>query len=139
MSRPERIHMRDKRIANKCRIRIRCSVNAASSTDRCNTFQCIDSTLLAREDHVFCCTRSRPTQGCVPAGPTVASDLSFCFQCQGCSGLVLRRPIEITAITGQWEFVLPRADRNVPTNKVQCAGDSNSKDREMQCRKPTGI
>jgi hypothetical protein len=32
-------------------------VTAASSTGRCNTIQCIDSTMLARENHLFGCTR----------------------------------------------------------------------------------
>jgi hypothetical protein len=71
--------------------------NAASSTGRCNTIQCIDSTMLARENHLFGCTRSKPSQGSVPAGLTLMSDFSFCFQCQADSSLVLRRPIEITA------------------------------------------
>jgi hypothetical protein len=35
-------------------------VNAASSTGRCNTIQCIDSTTLARENHLFGCARLKP-------------------------------------------------------------------------------
>jgi len=34
--------------------------------------------------------------GSVPAGLTLASDSSFCFQCNVGSILVLRRPIETT-------------------------------------------
>jgi hypothetical protein len=32
-----------------------CQVTRASSTGRCNTIQCIDSTLLAWENHLFGC------------------------------------------------------------------------------------
>jgi hypothetical protein len=49
---------------------------------------------------VFCCSRSKPSQGSASAGLTLASDFSFCFQCQEGFSLVLRRPIEITAFTG---------------------------------------
>ena len=107
-----------------------CLVSRASSTDRCNTFQCIDSTLLAREDHVFCCTRSKPTQGCVPAGPTVASDLSFCFQCQECSCLVLRRPIEITRVTGHLKF----ADRHLSGHPFRSLRDASVASYAPICR-----
>jgi hypothetical protein len=75
-------------------------INAASSTGRCNTSQCVDSTMLARENHLLGSTRSNPSQSSVPAGLTLASDFSFCFQCQAGSSLVLRRPIETTALTG---------------------------------------
>ncbi len=68
----------------------------ASSTGRCNTIQCVDSTMLARENHLFGSARLKPSQGSVPAGLTPACDFSFCFQCQAGSSLVLRRPIEIT-------------------------------------------
>ncbi len=74
-------------------------VSAAISTGRCNTIQCIDSEVLARESHPFACTRSKPSHSSVPAGLTLASDFGFCFQCQASSSLVLRRPIEITAFT----------------------------------------
>jgi len=72
-------------------------INAASSTGGCNTIQCVDSTMLARENHLLGCTRPNPSQSSVPAGLTSTSDFSFCFQCQAGSSLVLRRPIEITA------------------------------------------
>jgi DNA-binding winged helix-turn-helix (wHTH) protein/tetratricopeptide (TPR) repeat protein len=79
----------------------------ASSTGRCNTIQCIDSTMLALENHLFGCTRSKPSQCSVPASLTLASDFGFCFQCQALSSLVLRRPIEITTyysnVIGDWE------------------------------------
>jgi hypothetical protein len=56
--------------------------------------------MLARENHLFGCTRPKPSQGSVPAALTLTSDFSFCFQCQVGSSLVLRRPIEITALIG---------------------------------------
>jgi len=37
--------------------RTKCVVNAASSTGRSNTIQCIDSTILPRENHLFGCAR----------------------------------------------------------------------------------
>jgi DNA-binding winged helix-turn-helix (wHTH) protein len=70
----------------------------ASSTGRCNTIQCIDSTMLAWENGLFGRTWPKPSQGSVPAGLTLASDFGFCFQCQAGSSLVLRRPIEITSL-----------------------------------------
>jgi hypothetical protein len=73
-------------------------VRAASSTGRRNTIQRIDSTMLARENQLFGCTRSKPGQGSFPDGLTLASDFGSCFQCQAGSGLVLHRPIEITAL-----------------------------------------
>src|SRR5580658_7587702 len=100
-------------------------VRAASSTSRCNTIQCIDSTMLALENHLFGCTRSKPSQCSVPASLTLASDFGFYFQCQAVSSLVLRRPIEITAVTGEvrvvsWELRSPHtqdfrwsANRNI--------------------------
>jgi len=60
--------------------------------------------MLARENHLFGCTRSKPSQGSVPAGLTLASDFSFCFQCQAGPSLVLHRPIEITAFIVQVEL-----------------------------------
>jgi hypothetical protein len=56
-------------------------INAASSTGRCNTFQCIHSTMLPRENQLFGFTWTRPSQGSVPAGLTLAGDYGFCFQC----------------------------------------------------------
>ncbi len=60
--------------------------------------------MLVRENHLFGCTRSEPSQGSVPACLTLTSDFGFCFQCQAGSSLVLRRPIEITAVIGKVKF-----------------------------------
>ena len=57
--------------------------------------------MLPRENHLFGCARRKPSHGSVPVGLALASDFSFCFQCKVGSSLVLRRPIEITAVTGQ--------------------------------------
>jgi hypothetical protein len=57
-----------------------------------------------RENHLFGCARLKPSQDSVPAGLTLTSDLGICFQCQAGSSLVLRRPIEITALTGKVDF-----------------------------------
>jgi hypothetical protein len=75
-------------------------MNTASSTGRCNTTQCIDSTTLPRENHLFGCTRSKPSLGSVPAGLALANDFSFCFQCEVGLSLALRRPIETTTLIG---------------------------------------
>jgi len=75
-------------------------IGAASSTGQCNSIQCIDSTLLPWENHPFGCIRSNPSQDSVPSGLTLASDFSFCFQCNVGSSLVLRRPIETTRLIG---------------------------------------
>jgi hypothetical protein len=72
------------------------TVTRASSTVRCNTIQRIDSAMLPRENHLLGGTRPKVSQGSVPAGLTLASGFDFCFQCQGDSSLVLRRPIETT-------------------------------------------
>src|ERR1700677_1978021 len=79
---------------------LNCPIDAASSTGRCNTIQCIDSTMLAGENHLLGSARFKPSQGSVPAGPTLTSDLGVCFQCRTGSSLVLRRPIEITCLVG---------------------------------------
>jgi hypothetical protein len=76
-------------------------INAASSTGRCNTVQRLDSTVFPRESHLFGSTRSKLSQSGVPAGLTLTSNFSFCFQCQAGSSLALHRPIEITAVTGK--------------------------------------
>src|SRR5277367_6065009 len=73
------------------------SITRASSTGRCNTIQCVDSSMLPREDRLFGFTWTKPSQGSVPAG--LASYFGSCFQCQVGSSLVLRRPIEITRLT----------------------------------------
>jgi hypothetical protein len=78
-------------------------VNAASSTGRCNTIQGFDSAILPPEIHTFCCNVPKPNQGNVSGGLTLASHFNDCFQCQRGSSLVLRRPIESTAETGQVE------------------------------------
>jgi hypothetical protein len=57
--------------------------------------------MLPRENYLFGCTRSKPIQGSAPAGLTLGSDFSFCFQCEVGSSLVLNPPIQITALTGQ--------------------------------------
>jgi len=75
-------------------------VSAASSTGRCNTIQCVDSTMLPRENHLFGCTRSKLSQDSVPVGLALASEFSFCLQCQVGSSLVLHRPIESTRVIG---------------------------------------
>jgi hypothetical protein len=54
--------------------------------------------MLARENQLLGCARLKPSQGSVPAGLTLASDSSFCFQCKEGSGLVLRRRIETTVL-----------------------------------------
>ena len=79
-------------------------IACAGSDGRRNTIQCIDSTMLARANHVLGCTRSKPSQGSVPDGLALASDFSFCFHCEVDWSLVLRRPIEITAVIGHVEF-----------------------------------
>jgi hypothetical protein len=60
----------------------------------------------------FGCARSKPSQGSGPASLTLAGDFSFCFQCQTGSSLVLRRPIEITALIGQMDSRARAPDRN---------------------------
>jgi hypothetical protein len=60
--------------------------------------------MLGWENHLFSCARLKPSQGCVPSGLTLMSDLGICFQCQAGSSLLLRRPIEITAVIGQVKF-----------------------------------
>ena len=71
-------------------------ISCASLTGRCNTIRCIDSAMLPRENHLFSFTWTNPSQGSVPAGLSLASNFSFCFQCKVGSSLVLRRPIETT-------------------------------------------
>ena len=62
--------------------------------------------MLPLENHLFGFTRSKPSQGSVPAGLIPASDFSFCFQYQVGSSLVLRRPIEITAVIGHVDLAV---------------------------------
>jgi len=57
--------------------------------------------MLPQQNHLFGAIQAKPSQSSVPAGLTLASVLGFCFQCQVGSSLVLRRPIETTALTGQ--------------------------------------
>src|SRR5271168_3389714 len=73
-------------------------ISRASSTGRCNTIQRIDSAMLLHENHLFGCTRPKPSQGSVPAGLSLASKFAFCFQCEESLSLVLHRPIETTAL-----------------------------------------
>ena len=56
--------------------------------------------MLARENHLFAFTWTKPSQGSIRAGLTLVSDFGFCFQCQPGSSVVLRRPIEITRVIG---------------------------------------
>ena len=58
--------------------------------------------MLVRENHLFGCARLKPSQGSVPFALNLTSDLGICFQCQAGSSLVLRRPLEITALIGNW-------------------------------------
>jgi len=91
----------ERRLSSRNRLML---INAASSTGRCNTIQCVDSAMLPQKNHVFGFTRPRPSQGSVPAGLTVTSKFGFCFQCQVGSSLVLRRPIKTTRATGHLFF-----------------------------------
>ncbi len=70
--------------------------------------------MLPRENHLSGCTRSKPSQGSVPAGLALASDFSFCFQCKVGSSLVLRRPIETTAVIVQVDFIFRYATVEAP-------------------------
>src|ERR1700693_171339 len=75
-------------------------ISRAGSTGRCNAIQCIDSTVLPRKKHLFGCTRARLGQGSVLVDPALASDCSFCFQCQVGSSLMLHRPIDSIRVIG---------------------------------------
>ena len=57
----------------------------------------------------------KPSQGCVPADLTLASDFSFSFHCKVSSSLVLRRPIETTPEIGQVRPSTSRARFRWPT------------------------
>jgi hypothetical protein len=94
-------------------------VSAASSTGQCNTIQCIDSTLLAWENHGFGCTRSKPSQRSVPPGLTLASGVSFCFQCQAGFSSVLRRPIEFTAFIRTFTRLMARSGQEVDRARMR--------------------
>jgi hypothetical protein len=59
--------------------------------------------MLPQENRLFGCAWPEPSQGSVPAGLALASDFSFCFQYKVGSSLVLRRPIEITALIGNYD------------------------------------
>jgi len=61
--------------------------------------------MLPPENHLFGLTWTKPGQGSVPAGLTLASDFGFCFQCQRGSSLVLRRPIEITRLIRHVDYM----------------------------------
>ena len=54
-------------------------ITAASSDGRCNTLQCTDSAVLLGKRYLFGRPRSKPSQGCVLADLTLASDLAFVF------------------------------------------------------------
>jgi hypothetical protein len=83
-------------------VRVQYLINSASSTGRCNTIQWIESTMPGRENHLFSSARLKRSQGSVPTRLTLISDLGSCFQCQAGSSLLLRRPIEITSVTGMY-------------------------------------
>src|SRR5580692_10327290 len=71
-----------------------------------------------RENHLFGCTRSKPSQGSVPTGVALASDFSFCFQCEVGSNLVLHRPIETTnARVVETRLILVESE-SVPTPQL---------------------
>ena len=63
-------------------------------------------------------TRSKPGQGNAPTGLALASDCRFSVQCEVDSSLVLRRPIEIAALTEKvkcyfkWRVTRPIATRD---------------------------
>jgi hypothetical protein len=44
---------------------------------RCNTIRCIESTMLARENHLFGRARSKPSQSNVPADLIESAVLAF--------------------------------------------------------------
>jgi hypothetical protein len=71
--------------------------DGASSTGRCNTIQRIDSSMLVRENHLFGCTRPKPSLGSLPACVTLASDVGFGFRRWVGSNFVLHRPVELAA------------------------------------------
>src|SRR5580658_2489818 len=114
-----------------------CPVSAASSTGRCNTIHCIDSTMLARENHLFGCTWSKPSQSSVPAGLALVSDFGSCFQCQAGSSLVLRRPIEITALTRHADGTVKRARRNLRYSQRKTFAESTVQTRNTRASAAT--
>jgi len=61
--------------------------------------------MLPRENQLIGCALPNAAQGSVPAGQTLKSGFNFCFQFQGCSSLVLRRPSEPAAFIGQVKYV----------------------------------
>jgi len=70
--------------------------------------------MLPQEDDRFGCSRSRPSQGSVRGGLTLASRFDLCCHCKVGSRLVLRRPIETTRLTRQVDAHLnpPSLGRN---------------------------
>src|SRR5260370_12829213 len=54
----------------------------AGSTGRCNTIQRVDSTMLAKENHLFGCDLLKPSQGSLSTHLTLASDSSLYFHCR---------------------------------------------------------
>jgi hypothetical protein len=60
--------------------------------------------MLPRENQLFDFARQKPSLSSVSAGLSLASGFGFCFHCRVGSNSVLRRPIEITAVTGDVDF-----------------------------------
>ena len=92
------------------RLNFTCLIRRASSTGRCNTIQWIESTMLGRENHLFSCARLKSSQGGVPTGLTLISDLGICFQGQGVLAYrcvdPLRSP-DLSGVGGQFAKLKP--------------------------------
>jgi len=57
-------------------------VSRVVSMGRCNTLQRVDSTMLAKENHLFGCDLLKPSQGSLSTDLTLASDSSLYFHCR---------------------------------------------------------
>src|SRR6267378_4306323 len=66
----------------KCPDSRRRLITTAGSTGRCNTLQRVDSTMLAKENHLFGCDLLKPSQGSLSTDLTLASDSSLYFHCR---------------------------------------------------------
>jgi hypothetical protein len=98
---PQVPHFSYEPVAPFLRFNSTCLVVVPAQPVDANTLQCIDSTMLPRENYLFGCTRSKSSQGSGPADLTITSDFCFSFQCKVCLDLVLRRPIETTTLIRQ--------------------------------------